>query len=94
MNLDTGLSWRYVSCALVQAQAILKSCFRRLRKHKKVGKPSIKKISMRLDGRFVKIEKGNNSFDYWLAIRNPMSRNGFIFLLETMNMPRNIRIGS
>jgi transposase len=89
MNLDTGLSWRYVSCALVQAQAILKSCFRRLRKHKKVGKPSIKKISMRLDERFVKIEKGNNSFDYWLAIRNPYEQKWVYFPVRNYEYAKN-----
>jgi hypothetical protein len=34
MNLDIGLSRRYIGCALVQAQVMLKSCFRRLRKHR------------------------------------------------------------
>jgi IS605 OrfB family transposase len=79
MDLNTGLSRRYISCALVQAQAILKSCFKRLRKRKEVSKPSIKKISMRLDERFVRIEKSNNSFDYWLAVRNPYEQEWVYF---------------
>jgi len=89
MNLDISLSRRYMGCALVQAQAILKPCFRRLRKHKEVSKPSIKKISMRLDRRFVRIEKGNNSFDYWLAVRNPYEQEWIYFPVRSYEYAKN-----
>ncbi|MCX7641035.1 MAG: hypothetical protein N2Z20_00150, partial [Elusimicrobiales bacterium] len=72
-SVDSFLSARYKSCALEQAKAILKSYFklRKKNKNKELKKPEIRKISMKLDERFFKFEKGSNSFDFWLKIRNP-----------------------
>ncbi|MCS7307265.1 MAG: hypothetical protein NZ526_01800 [Aquificaceae bacterium] len=67
------LSARYKGCALEQAKGILKVYFKLKKKHKnkETKKPEIKKISMKLDERFFKLEKGNNFFDFWLKLRNP-----------------------
>jgi len=66
---ETKLSKRYLGNALTQANNILKGWFKKKDKNKK--NPVVKKISMKLDCRFFKFEKGQNSFDYWLLIRNP-----------------------
>ncbi|MEN3039731.1 MAG: transposase, partial [Candidatus Kryptonium sp.] len=69
------LSARYKGCALEQVKGILKSYFRLKRKMQKKGKtinkPEIKKVSMKLDERFFRFEKGQNSFDFWLKLRDP-----------------------
>jgi transposase len=83
LPFSSKLSKRYMGCALVQAQAILKSCFKKLKKNKQVSKPSITNVSLKLDERFVKIEEGNNSFDYWLAIRNPYEQSWVYFPIKS-----------
>ncbi|MCS7278109.1 MAG: transposase, partial [Aquificaceae bacterium] len=67
------LSARYKGRALEQAKAILKSYFKlkKKRKNKEIKKPEIKKTSLKLDERFFKLEKGENSFDFWLKLRDP-----------------------
>jgi putative transposase len=83
LPFDSRLSRRYAGCALVQAQAILKSCFKKLKRNKQVSKPEIKNVSLKLDERFVKIEEGNNSFNYWLAIRNPYEQSWIYFPIKS-----------
>jgi putative transposase len=83
LTLSSGLSRRYTGCALVQAQAILKSCFKKLKKNKHVSKPSITNVSLKLDERFVKIEEGNNSFNYWLAVRDPYEQRWIYFPVKS-----------
>jgi len=83
LTLSSRLSRRYIGCALVQAQVILKSCFKKLKKNKQVSKPSITNVSLKLDERFVKIEEGNNSFNYWLAVRNPYEQKWIYFPVKS-----------
>ncbi|ADO44872.1 transposase, IS605 OrfB family [Hydrogenobacter thermophilus TK-6] len=68
----TWLSKRYLGCALLQAVDILKSVFQR---KKKVNKPEVKKVSLKLDKRFYRLERGNNSFNFWFLLRNPKDKN-------------------
>ncbi|WP_340690780.1 hypothetical protein [Hydrogenobacter thermophilus] len=68
---DTWLSKRYLGCALAQATDILKSIFEKKKKGKKISKPEIKRVSSKLDQRFYKFEKGENSFDFWFRLRDP-----------------------
>ncbi len=67
---ETWLSKRYLSNALQQTQAILKSCLRKLKKKKDIKKPEIKNISLKLDDRVFKFEKSQNTFDYWFKLRD------------------------
>ncbi len=67
---ETWLSKRYLGNALLQAQAILKSCFRKLKKKKNIKKPEIKKVSLKLDNRVFRFERGQNTFDYWFKLRD------------------------
>ena len=63
-----GLSRRYLGMALHIANNILAST-------KKKGKtPTFKAESIILDYRFVDIQVGRNSFDFWLKIRNPYTK--------------------
>lgn len=66
-------SARYKSCALEQAKAILRSHIKLIIRHKRkeVKKPEIRKVFMKLGVRFFKFEKGKNSFDFGLKVRNP-----------------------
>jgi len=63
-SLDSSLSYRYRQCAKRQAFKIYKSWCR----NKKKGEKPILKGSMTLDYRFIELQKGRNSFDYWIKI--------------------------
>ncbi len=63
-DIKTSLTERYKQCAAKQALAIVKS----QRKREKRNKPVIHNASLELDNRFVKIERGKNSFDLWIKI--------------------------
>lgn len=63
-SLDTTLSYRYRQCAKRQAFKIFKSWCR----NKKKGEKPILKNSMVFDERFIEVQKGKNSFDYWIKI--------------------------
>ncbi|MCS7241817.1 zinc ribbon domain-containing protein [Candidatus Caldatribacterium sp.] len=78
------LSARYKGCALEQAKAILKSYFRRRKKHKgkELKKPEIRNISLKLDERFFKLERGGNSFDFWLKLRDPEKQEWVMFPIK------------
>jgi len=83
LPFNSKLSRRYIGCAMTQAQAILKSCFKKLKRNKQVSKPEIKNTSLKLDERFVKIERSNKSFNYWLAIRDPYEQNWIYFPIKS-----------
>jgi transposase len=63
-NIKAPLTERYKQCASKQALAIVKSQRKRANK----TKPNVHNTSIELDGRFVKIEEGGNSFDLWLKL--------------------------
>lgn len=63
-SLDCQLSYRYKQCAKRQAFKIFKSWCR----NKKKGEKPIFDGFMILDERFVEVQKGKNSFDYWVKI--------------------------
>lgn len=63
-NIKSNLTERYKQCAGKQALQIVKS----QREKERKTKPVIHKKTMELDGRFVKIEEGNNSFDMWIKL--------------------------
>jgi len=73
----TFLSRRYLGKALVEAQKILKSFWKARKKKKK--KPEIQNYPLNLDERFFKFEVGRNSFDFWLAVRDPKQRKWVYF---------------
>lgn len=64
MHIKTQLTERYKQCAAKQALAIVKS----QRKREDKTKPVIHNVSLELDGRFVTIEDGGNSFDLWVKL--------------------------
>ncbi|MCS7106403.1 MAG: transposase, partial [Candidatus Aenigmarchaeota archaeon] len=78
------LSARYKGCALEQAKDILKSYFKLKKKYKnkEIRKPKIEKISMKLDERFFKFEKSDNSFDFWLRLRNSETQEWVAFPIK------------
>ncbi len=63
-DIKTSLTERYKQCAAKQALAIIKS----QRKREKRNKPVIHNASLELDNRFIKIERGKNSFDLWIKL--------------------------
>lgn len=63
-QIITWLSSRMKQCAGKQAVSIIKSQNEKKRK----TKPYFRGNSMELDGRFVDIQEGNNSFDIWLKL--------------------------
>lgn len=63
-GMNTELTERYKQCAAKQALQIVKS----QRELEKKTKPIVHNVSLELDGRFVTIEKGKNSFDLWLKL--------------------------
>lgn len=63
-SIKSPLTERYKQCATKQALAIVKS----QRKKEKKTKPVVHNASLELDGRFIKIERGKNSFDLWIKI--------------------------
>ena len=77
---DTFLTKRYLGKALIEAQKVLKSFWKA--KEKKKSKPEIKNYPLNLDERFFKFEIGRNSFDFWLAIRNPEKKKWIYFPIK------------
>lgn len=63
-SLVSPLSYRYLQCAKRQAFKIYKSWCRNKKKEEK----PILKGSMTLDYRFIELQKGQNSFDYWIKV--------------------------
>lgn len=63
-NIKTSLTERYKQCAAKQALQIVKS----QRERDKKTKPVIHNVSLELDGRFARLEKGKNSFDLWVKL--------------------------
>jgi len=63
-TVDSWLSARLKQAAAKQALAIVKS----QRKKKKKSKPTLSKLTMELDSRFVKIEQNVNHFDIWIRL--------------------------
>lgn len=63
-NMKSSLTERYKQCAAKQALQVVKS----QRKKEDKTKPIIHNTSLELDGRFVKIEGGENSFDLWVKL--------------------------
>lgn len=63
-SIDSSLSYRYRQCAKRQAFKIYKSWCRSKRR----GEKAVLKSSMTLDYRFIELQKGDNSFDYWIKI--------------------------
>jgi hypothetical protein len=59
LPFNSKMSKRYIGCAMVQVQAILKSCFKKLKKRKQVSKPEIKSISLKY---------GKGSFVIWFFV--------------------------
>ena len=77
---NTFLTKRYLSRALIEAQRILKSFWKARKRNKE--KPNIKNYPLNLDRRFFKFELGKNSFDFWLAIRNPEQEKWIYFPIK------------
>ena len=77
---NTFLSKRYLNRALIEAQRILKSFWKARKRNKE--KPNIKNYPLNLDRRFFKFELGKNSFDFWLAIRNPEQEKWIYFPIK------------
>jgi len=63
-GIKSSLGERYKQCAAKQALAIVKS----QRKRAKKKKPIVHNASLELDERFVRIERGHNSFDLWIKL--------------------------
>jgi len=63
-TVDSWLSARLKQAAAKQALAIVKS----QRKKKKKQKPTLNKLTMELDSRFVKVEQNVNHFDIWIRL--------------------------
>ena len=82
---ETFLSARYLGCALRQAQSIIKSLCRKRKK----SKPELHSISLKLDNRFVVIEKGKNSFDFWLKLRDPINKKWISYPFKDFNYRKN-----
>jgi transposase len=59
------LSYRYKQCAKRQAMKLFKSW---CRKKGKKSKPTLRNPSMTLDYRFIEVQEGWNSFDFWIKI--------------------------
>lgn len=81
--VETWLSARYKSTALKQAQDILKSWLKKKKKRNDIKDPEVKRFSMKLDSRFFKLEKGENSFDYWLFVREPREERWVKFPIKS-----------
>jgi putative transposase len=64
-SYKSPLSYRYKQCAKRQAFKIFKAW---CRGKKKKNKPKLRKPSLTLDYRFIELQKGQNSFNYWLKI--------------------------
>ncbi len=86
---QTWLSKRYLGCALEQAKGVLKSLFSKLKKGKNPQKPLIKKPALKLDSRFYRIEKGRNSFDFWLFLRDPQEQRWIAFPFKSYAYANN-----
>lgn len=86
---STWLSKRYLGCALEQAKGILMTVFSKLKKGKKTQKPEIKKVSLRLDSRFYRLEKSRNSFDFWLMLRDPQNDKWVSFPIKNYDYAKN-----
>ncbi|MEM4311322.1 MAG: transposase [Nitrososphaerales archaeon] len=86
---QTWLSKRYLGCALEQSKKILKSIFSKIRKGKNPQKPQIKNPSLKLDNRFYKVEKGRNSFDFWLFLRDPQNQQWIAFPFKSYEYANN-----
>ncbi len=86
---ETWLSKRYLSNALQQAQAILKSRFRKLKKKKDIKKPEINNISLKLDDRVFKFEKSQNTFDYWFKLRDSKNEKWIAFPVKSYEYANN-----
>ncbi len=80
---ETWLSRRYLDNALAQAQAILKTHFKILKKKKDAKKPEIKKVSLKLNNKVFKFEKGKNTFDYWLELRDSQNKRWINFPVKS-----------
>ena len=63
-SINTPLTGRYKQCAAKQALQIVKS----QREKEWKTKPLVRNASLELDSRFVKMEKGKNSFDLWIKL--------------------------
>lgn len=79
LPFSTWLNTAYLNCILWQANKILKNIFSKIKKNKKVSKPEIKKLVIELDSRIYKFQKGNNSFDFWLLLRDPVNKKWIYF---------------
>ncbi len=86
---ETWLSKRYLCNALQQAQAILKSRFRKLKKKKEAKKPEIKNISLKLDDRVFKFEQSQNTFDYWFKLRDSKNEKWIAFPVKSYEYANN-----
>ncbi|RMH79271.1 MAG: transposase, partial [Acidobacteria bacterium] len=80
---ETWLSKRYLGNALLQAQAILKAGFRKLKKKKETKKPEIKNISLKLDSRVFRLERGQNTYDYWFELRDSRNERWIAFPVKS-----------
>ncbi len=64
-KFNSLLSYGYKQCAYRQAEKIWKSWRRNYKKESKIPKF---KGSMLLDQRFIRVQEGGNTFDYWVKI--------------------------
>jgi transposase len=64
-SYESALSYRYKQCAKRQAMKLFKSW---CRKKGKKGKPTPRTPSMTLDARFVEVQGGRNSYDFWIKV--------------------------
>lgn len=62
------LSYRYKQCAKRQAEGIFHAWLKRKRRTNTDKCPQLENVSMVLDNRFFKIERSNNSFDFWMKL--------------------------
>jgi len=64
-SYDSPLSYRYRQCAKRQAMKLFKAW---CRNKKRGNKPTLRHPMMTLDYRFIEVQKGENSFDFWIKI--------------------------
>jgi len=79
---QSSLSYAYKQCAKRQALKIFKIW---CRSKKKKRKPKLRNISLMLDRRFVKLQKGQNSFDYWLKVSTLNKGNPILVPVKNYN---------
>jgi IS605 OrfB family transposase len=64
-SYESRLSYRYKQCAKRQAMKLFKTW---CRNKKRGNKPTLRHPMMTLDYRFIEVQKGENSFDFWIKI--------------------------